>query len=185
MSDKKETPDAVIIPFKSHGHRERKTTPAEDFKEKFHKTESESLVVDLSERRNERVATDRRNVTRTVLSQFIGVFLVLPSAGLKAISVYDISDGGLSFDLANEFGNYKGGDSLTLRIYLSHDTYFSFQLDIVNSRPSDFAGSRRHGAIFKKHDDSYNTLVYFAKFLQNVSSIARKDHGDLQVGRID
>jgi hypothetical protein len=150
-------------------------------------------VIDLSERRKEIIATERRFVTRTVLSQFVGVFVVIPEKksaktgqpGLQPVSLYDVSEGGLAFDLPLELGTFDIGESVTLRIYLSHDTYFSFGAKIANGRPVEGKGVLRHGVILKKDDDSYKTLFYFVKFLENVSLVAKKDNGDRLLGRVD
>jgi hypothetical protein len=177
---------AKIIPFKSKaGHtKNAQLDSAAAFKEKFRplvNSPQKANVINLSERRDELAVTERRKVTRTVLSQFVGVFIVLPkkTGGLKPVSVHDVSDKGLAFDLTPEMGAFKAGESVTMRIYLSHETYFSFSVKVVNVRRN------RHGTVFKKDDDSYQTLMFFSKFLQNVSLVARKDNGDRLLGSIE
>ena len=184
MSEKMRKQVAKVIPFKKSRGSPKIKTDGELFKAKYSGEIESGAIINLIEKRQEMRATDRRNVTRTVLSQFIGVFVVLPKAGLKPVSVYDISDGGLAFDLSIETGSFKSGDNVTMRIYLSHDTYFSFSVSVINARPS-VSGARRHGVLFKKDDDSYKTLVFFSRFLQNVSVVARKDHGDRLLGNIE
>jgi hypothetical protein len=142
-------------------------------------------VIQLDEIRKEKSDAEKRAVTRTVLSQFLGVFVVLPSKGLQPISLYDVSEAGLSFDIPLEAGAYNISETATMRIYLSHDTYFSFHVKIANKRSSDAEGATRHGAVFRKDDESFKTLFYFTKFLENVSQVAKKDTGDLLLGRID
>lgn len=145
----------------------------------------DASVVDISEKRQEAIASERREVARTVLSHFIGVFLVIPDSGLQPVALYDVSETGLAFDLPTEFGKYSIGETVTMRMYLSHDTYFSYGARIANAREIPGEGVNRHGAIFKKGDDSYKTLYFFVKFLEQVSLVSRRDTGDRLLGRID
>ncbi len=142
-------------------------------------------IIDFKERLEEKMASEKRAVTRTVLSQFLGVFVVLPNKGLQPVSLYDVSEAGLSFDLPADMGGFDVAETVTMRIYLSHDTYFSFHAKIANKRNSIAEGVVRHGAVFKKDDESFKTLFYFTKFLENVGMVARKDTGDRLLGRID
>jgi hypothetical protein len=165
---------------------------AEAFRQKYssvemvetEKTAAEEII-DMTERRQKMLDSERRSVTRTVLSQFIGVCVVLPDKGLQPVVLYDVSEGGVAFDLPLEMGGFNLGETVTLRIYLSHDTYFSFSTKVVNRRQAENEGVMRHGAAFRKTDISFKTLFYFTKFLENVSLIARKDNGDRVMGKVE
>ena len=180
-----------VIPFKRTKRATKEVdTHKEDAKygKKSSDTPAKNLpadLIDMSEKRREIIKSERRNVTRTVLSQFIGVFVVLPKWGLQPVSVYDISESGVSFDMLNDMGSFEIGEAVTLRIYLSHDSYFTFSVDVANVRKSKGEGTTRHGSIFKKNDDSYKTLFFFAKFLENVGRVVRKDNGDKLLGRVE
>jgi len=177
-----------VIQFNKY-RKKKSVDPAEVAKERLYgkpaKLTTDISLIDLNDRREEKAASEKRAVTRTVLSQFLGVFLVLPNKGLQPVSLHDVSEAGLSFDLADEVGSYEISETVTMRIYLSHDTYFSFHAKIANKRTSSGQGVVRHGAVFRKDDDSFKTLFYFTKFLENVSLVARKDTGDRLLGRID
>jgi hypothetical protein len=149
------------------------------------KAKGQPQLINLDERREEKKAAEKRTVTRTVLSQFLGVFVILPNKGLQPVALYDVSEAGLSFDIPNEVGSYNIAETVTMRIYLSHDMYFSFHVKISNKRMPEGDGISRHGAVFKKDDESFKTLFYFTKFLENVSLVARRDSGDRLLGRID
>ncbi len=154
---------------------------------------TEPKIIDITDRRKEKIAAERRFVTRTVLAQFVGVFVVLPKIrtvsgtvpGLQPVALHDVSESGLSFDLPFETGAFDIGESVTMRIYLSHDTYFSYGVKVANVRPVPEKGVMRHGTVLTKDDESYRTLFYFMKFLENVSSVAKKDNGDRLIGRVD
>lgn len=177
-----------VIPFNKN-RKKSGLDPVEVAKERLYgkpnKSTSLESLIDLNERREEKLASEKRAVTRTVLSQFLGVFLVLPNKGLQPVSLHDVSEAGLSFDLPEEVGSYEISETVTMRIYLSHDTYFSFHAKIANKRDSSSQGVVRHGAVFRKDDESFKTLFYFTKFLENVGLVARKDTGDRLLGRID
>jgi hypothetical protein len=182
MSIKKDN----VIPFNKN--RKKKGTDEEVrlAKEKIYgPVEKIEKVIDMAEKREEKMASEKRAVTRTVLSQFLGVFVVLPNKGLQPVALYDVSEAGLSFDLPLEVGGYNVTETVTMRIYLSHDTYFSFHAKISNKRTSEALGVVRHGAVFRKDDESFKTLFYFTKFLENVGLVARRDTGDRLLGRID
>lgn len=140
-------------------------------------------ILDMSARRKEMINTERRNVRRTVLSQFIGAFIVHPTKGLESVAVYDVSDGGLSFDLPLESGRFNNGETVSMRIYLAHDLYFPFTAKVTNVRPSD--GANRHGVVFEAGQPASETLTHFVKFLECVATVARRDSGDRLVGRAD
>lgn len=149
------------------------------------KSEMDASVVSMDERRKEEIASERRQLTRTVLSHFVGVFVVLPEKGLQPVSLYDVSEGGLAFDVPMELGKFEIGEPVTMRMYLSHDTYFAFTVRVANVRDVSGAGTYRHGTIMKKTEDSFQTLYFFMKFLEEVGKVARKDHGERVIGRMD
>jgi hypothetical protein len=177
-----------VIPFNKN-RKKGAADPVDVAKERLYgkpaKSNAATALIDLNERREEKLASEKRAVTRTVLSQFLGVFLVLPNKGLQPVSLHDVSEAGLSFDLPTEVGSYEISETVTMRIYLSHDTYFSFHAKIANKRSSSSQGVARHGAVFRKDDESFKTLFYFTKFLENVGLVARRDTGDRLLGRID
>ncbi|MCC6276384.1 MAG: PilZ domain-containing protein [Oligoflexia bacterium] len=145
--------------------------------------EPSDTPIDLSARRDLAKQNDRRQVTRTVLSQFIGVFVVLKDVGLQPVSLYDISEDGLAFDLNQELGSFTIGETITMRIYLSHDMYFSFNVKVANMRSILGEAVNRHGAKVLRSSESYDAIQHFMKFLEAVASVAKKDHGDRVVSR--
>jgi hypothetical protein len=175
-----------VINFKERAEKRKKAeNGSEEHEETAKGSWGDHAVVDMTARRQEAMETERRSVARTVLSQFIGVFVVLPTKGLQSVNLHDVSENGLAFDLPQEAGQYNIGDSVTMRIYLSHDTYFSFGVKVSNRRTTQAQGVSRHGAVFAKNDQSFKTLFYFTKFLESVSTIAKKDNGDRLMGRVD
>lgn len=144
------------------------------------------VLVDLEAQRTIVRESERRQVTRTVLSQFVGAFVVINGKGLQASTLYDVSETGLSFDMPVEVGEFVIGEEIGMRIYLNHDTYFPFSVKITNIRYMEQgSGIVRHGAAFNKKDPSYECLSHFVKFLQEVSIVSRKDRGERIVGRVD
>ena len=55
-------------------------------------------VLDMVERRQEMIRSERRRARRNILSEFISAWVVVPERGLLEVALYDISNDGLSFD---------------------------------------------------------------------------------------
>jgi hypothetical protein len=138
-----------------------------------------SEVVDITERRQEQISQERRSVRRTILTEFMGVFVILPQKGLQKVSMYDISDDGLSFDMEKSKGHFKNGEEVAMRLYLSQKNYFPFVAKVSNVREIDEDGVVRHGASFVKNTVNSEALTHFVKFLESVSLTLQKDNGDL------
>lgn len=141
-------------------------------------------VVDMTERRNQIMGDERRKVRRTILTEFIGAFLVVPERGLQKVSLYDISDNGISFDTEFEAGQLKVGDEIAMRVYMNQHTYFPFVVTVSNAREIQEEGVFRHGASFVKGTVNDVALHHFVKFIETVSASLETDHGDVMVSGI-
>ena len=137
-------------------------------------------VLDMTEARQEILSRDRRDVKRTILTEFVGAFVVLPEKGLLKAAIYDISDNGLSFDLELMDGGFIAGEEVAMRVYLNHSTYFR----VSNSRVVEDEGVIRHGAGFVKGSLNDVALHHFIKFIENVSASLKTDSGDIVVSHI-
>lgn len=137
-------------------------------------------VLDMVERRQAALQEERRAVRRTILTEFIGAFAVIPGFGLKKVSLYDISGKGLGFDLDFEMGQLRVGELVAMRVYLSQFTYFPFTVRITNVREVPEEGITRHGANFEKDTVNLDALEHFVKFIELVSVDLHRDNGDLQ-----
>lgn len=141
-------------------------------------------VCDFTEARQEILNRDRRNVKRTILTQFVGAFVVVPEQGLLKASLYDISDDGLSFDLELTEGGFNVGDEVAMRVYLNHSTYFPFTIHVKSSRIIEEENVIRHGVSFAVGTLNDVALHHFVKFIENVSASLKKDSGDVLVSNI-
>lgn len=141
-------------------------------------------IVDMTEARQTIINNERRDVKRTILTEFIGAFSVLPERGLLRVSLYDISDRGISFDTEITDGRFLEGEEVAMRVYLNHKTYFPFIVKITYSRPMDNEGIVRHGANFTVGTINDVALHHFVKFIENVSASLKTDDGDIQVSNI-
>jgi len=141
-------------------------------------------ILDMTERRNEILVEERRQVRRTILSEFIGAFLVVPKKGLYRVSLYDISENGLAFDLDLEVGKLALGEEVAMRVYLNQQTYFPFVVKISNAREVLEEGAWRHGANFVKGTVNDVALHHFVKFIETVSAALVTDHGDVMVSNL-
>lgn len=135
-------------------------------------------VIDMTERRQEIIMEERRKTRRIVLSSFIGAFCVVPRKGLVKITLYDISENGVSFDIDSGHGQFPLKEEVAVRVYLSQEIFFAINVKIQNVRSVDSEGVYRHGALFLKEAGSDLALHHFAKFLESVSPFLQVDQGD-------
>lgn len=145
---------------------------------------SEASIVDMTMAREEMLNKDRREVKRTILTEFVGAYAVLPERGLMKVTLYDISENGIAFDLELQEGVFLEGEEIAVRVYLNHTTYFPFTVKVVSSRRLDDEGVFRHGAQFVKGTVNDVALHHFVKFIESVSAGLRKDGGDILVSNI-
>lgn len=148
------------------------------------KKNTKAEVVDMTEARQAILNREKRQVKRTLLTEFIGAFTVLPERGLLRVSLYDISDNGCAFDVEMMEGNFRNGDEVAMRVYMNHKTYFSFVVKITHTRPLPVEGVVRHGANFVKGTLNDVALHHFVKFIETVSASLKTDDGDIQVSNI-
>src|SRR5688572_12797893 len=132
-------------------------------------------VLDMTERRQEIITDERRKVRRTILTEFIGAYAVVPGRGLMKVALYDISDNGLAFDLEDDAGHFKSGEEIAMRVYLNQQTYFPFDVTIQNFRNIEDENVTRHGAKFAKGNVNEQALFHFIKFIETVSASLQRD----------
>jgi hypothetical protein len=140
-----------------------------------------SPVLDMVERRQHMITSERRKVRRTILSEFVSAFIVVPRQGLQKVALYDISEKGLAFDLDLNQGSFNSGDEVAMRVYLNHQTYFPFIVRVSNSREIMEEGVNRHGVKFLQGTVNDEALHHFVKFIETVSASLQTDHGDVVV----
>lgn len=140
-----------------------------------------AAVVDMTERREAILLSERRQVKRTILSEFIAAFILVPEKGLQRVAIYDISADGIAFDLDFESGNLKEGEEVAMRVYLNQFTYFPFVVQIANVRAVANEGVTRHGCGFMKATVNEDALRHFVSFIETVSASLKTDHGDIMV----
>lgn len=143
-------------------------------------------VLDMTVRREAILNEERREVRRTILTGFIGAFVVIPmradgTGGLMKVDIYDISENGIAFDVNEAHGHFEKSEEVAMRVYLSQDTYFPFIVKIQNHRVLQGEGSHRHGANFIKGTVNDEALYHFVKFIETVSASLEKDSGDVMV----
>ncbi len=160
--------------------KRRKARDGKAKEPKSEKTEA-AAVVDMTERREAILSSERRQVKRTILSEFIAAFILVPEKGLQKVSIYDISADGIGFDLDLSSGNLQEGEEVAMRVYLNQFTYFPFVVQISNVRVIPNEGVARHGCGFMKATVNEDALRHFVSFIETVSASLRTDHGDIMV----
>ncbi|MFP5519948.1 MAG: PilZ domain-containing protein [Bdellovibrionia bacterium] len=140
--------------------------------------------LNLTEARMAIMSKERRQVKRTILTEFVGAYAILPERGLMKVNLYDVSENGIAFDLDLTEGHFNEGDEVAMRVYLNHSTYFPFTVMVANARVIQEEGVIRHGTNFIKGSINDVALHHFIKFIENVSASLRKDEGDVLVSNI-
>lgn len=142
-------------------------------------------VVDITERRQEMIQSERRQVKRTILTEFIGACVVVPNHGLMKVALYDISDNGIAFDMEKRSGSFQVGEEIAVRVYLNHTTYFGFIVKVQNVRSIEDEDILRLGANFMQDTVNDKALKHFVKFIESVSASLERDTGDVMVSNLD
>lgn len=145
------------------------------------KSAQSAEVLDLVEPRQAILKEERRDLRRTILTEFVGAFTVVPERGLLRVSLYDISEDGLAFEVDSGQGAFHKDERVAMRIYLNHKTYFEFVVQVKWQEIFADAGFVRHGAKFVKNTVNDVALAHFVKFIEAVSVNLQADEGDLQI----
>lgn len=138
-------------------------------------------VVDMTEPRQEILDAERRDLKRTILTEFVGAFVVVPNRGLMKVALFDISDNGVAFEVETHQGGFSKDEKLAMRIYLNHKTFFEFVIQVKWFETHDQFGIIRHGSKFVKNTLNDVALHHFVRFIEAVSVNLKADEGDLQI----
>jgi hypothetical protein len=140
-------------------------------------------VVAIDELRERIIAEERRQVKRTLLTEFIGASVILPGSGLVRVTLNDISLNGLSFDVVKKYGSFSQGDKVALRVYLNQSTYFPMEITVNYAKELESEGVFRHGAKFTNESQNQEALSHFIKFMETVNTSLRADLGDILLSK--
>lgn len=136
-------------------------------------------VLDMTQKRQEMIRTERRRARRNILSETISAWVVVPEKGLFEVSIYDISVDGLSFDCGWKQGQFRTGELIAMRVYLNQKTYFSFTVEVQHVKIIKDENVYRHGVRLVKDSKNEPALYHFVKFIEAVSTSLQTDSGDL------
>jgi hypothetical protein len=146
---------------------------------------NEASIVDITEIRTEVLDEDRRKVRRTLLTEFIAVHTVVPGMGLMKVSLFNINDSGLAFDIDFKQGHFQVGEEVAMRVYLNHQTFFPFIVKVKHITDIQDEEVHRHGCEFIGGTINDVALHHFVKFIENVSASLKHDKGDVIVSNIN
>ncbi|MEI7973574.1 MAG: PilZ domain-containing protein [Bdellovibrio sp.] len=146
--------------------------------------ETEEHLVNLGEMREKKIQEDRREVKRTILTEFVALHAVLPGFGLFRVLLSNINERGLAFDIEESKGSFRAGDPIELRVYLNHQTYFPIQVKVKHVQKGESEGLIRHGCEFLEDSLNEEAVQHFVAFLESVTASFRRDTGDVLVSKI-
>lgn len=142
-------------------------------------------VVDISQIRSEVLEEERRKVRRTILTEFIAVHTLVPGIGLMKVSLFNINESGVAFDIDSPKGHFQVGEEVAMRVYLNSNTYFPFVAKIKHVTHIEDEGVHRHGCEFVNGTINDVALHHFIKFIETVSASLKQDKGDVIVTKIN
>lgn len=146
--------------------------------------DGQAQVFDITDQRQEIITEERRKAKRTILSEFIGAYAVIPQMGLVEIELYDISVDGLSFDLSTSHGHFRDGEEIALRLYLTKDSYLPFSVKVRYVREINDERTNRHGTEFVRSEYNEEAIQLFVQFMEKASTTLCHDNGDIVVRKL-
>ena len=144
----------------------------------------EAQVLDVTERIQAAQADERRQIKRVVLNEFISAHVYIPGRGLMRVTLKDIHDKGLAFEIEEREGQFARGENLEMRFYMNHETYFRFTVQVAHASTSTEDGTHRHGCQFIKDTLNDVALHHFIAFLQTIAASLKTDRGDRTLSNI-
>ena len=143
-----------------------------------------SDVLSYNEQKQKILFHERRQIKRTILTEFVSAMVVLPEKGLLKVAIYDISEEGISFDVEADQGQFKPDEEVSMRVYLNQKTYFPITVQIKHVTDELTEGVIRHGSVFMSGAVTDAALQYFVRFIESVSAGLKNDNGDLMAPKI-
>lgn len=141
-------------------------------------------LVDLTTIIREQGAADRRKVQRAVLGHLIASHVVLPNLGLVQVTIRDVDETGLAFEMESFLGRFTKGDQVELRFYLNGQTYFRVHVEVAYSSIDEQSGQARHGSRYTEESLNQEALLHFIQFLRAVSVSLQTDRGERVVSNL-
>jgi hypothetical protein len=141
-------------------------------------------VLSYEEQKQKMLFHERRQIKRTILTEFVSAMVVLPEKGLLKVAMFDISEEGISFDIEPDHGQFKIDEEVSMRVYLNNKTYFPITIQIKHATFEKSEGVIRHGSVFLRNADTDAALQYFVRFIESVSAGLKKDEGDMMAPKI-
>ena len=124
-------------------------------------------------------AVERRRAPRRPVLETFACFAVIPQHGIHRLTVHDISEDGIGFDLdtdaefRTEF-SVQNGDELDIRFYVNPTLYIPLVIKVT--RMEDNLSIRRVGAIFqKKNGSDYKAFLAFVTLIDRILETLRTD----------
>lgn len=138
-----------------------------------------ATVINLSKVRESRRTDERRRVRRTMLKDFVQTFFTHHQGDkLFPVELIDASAEGCSFKVrydADMETNDRFQGPLSLRLYLSRDTYIVVGVDVINSTPLVEDGGKyvRFGCRVDRSFSSYTAYRQLLQFIDALGAVSK------------
>lgn len=141
-------------------------------------------VINFQDLRKERLEQKRREYERVMFKNTLGVYTVIEQQGLHAIELIDISEGGLSFQVADSSDlSLLPGAVIPFRFYFASDTFLSIDAKVVNCVQAIENGIkvRRYGCMIDKSMASYSAIYHLVQFITKCAEHGHQDDRHLKI----
>lgn len=143
--------------------------------------DGKSKIIDFQEIRDQKLQEKRKSNERVFIREMLGIFCVMENEKMKPIEILDVSEQGLSFQVAFDSQDPWPRDvhDLKIRLYFSQSNYLPLVLKIQNSRPGIDRGIRiiRYGCSIDSTTTTFEVYQQFVRFLKLFSLHAHKEEG--------
>jgi hypothetical protein len=146
---------------------------------------SNENVIHMSDARARRSKENRRKFERFFLRDMMQFFCVVDSQVLP-IELLDVSEAGCSFrvPLEKKLEGVQEGGPLSIRIYLSRDTYLLLGLQVSSIVPMTENGRtfKRYGCSLDQSFGSYQAYQQMIHFIDTYSRVCSREREKNSIG---
>ena len=138
---------------------------------------SDDRKMDSTENPGGYAGDEKREYERVLFNEFLGIYTIIETKGLRKVKLIDISTTGCRFETGKDNGKLQVGDEWAFRFYFTKDTYLPALLRIKHrydseSEEEDYIG---YGAAFDGTLTTYPCLRNFIEIIYCYATHAIED----------
>jgi len=128
-------------------------------------------------------AEEKREFERVIFNEFLGIYTLIESEGLKRVKLIDISSTGCRFEMKKEYGKLEVGDEWAFRMYFTRNTYLPEMMKIIHIYSLEIGGVEYagYGAAFDRTLTTFPCLSTFIDIIYCYADHAIEDKHNKQI----